>query len=985
MSTEDFPTADRPLETPTPPAPDGLRSLLPNQSLALLPSHAALSDGHRAQRAGHPEVREVWGREPLLIANAPLIRQRLFGNRPHREAKHFDVLELFAFVRPARFCAPSVAGLALGVGYTEPEGAEAQSAILFQVALALGRELSEAPLAFRLMARSSLIFMAENHWPWAPFVQAVLDEKPVPEGYVAPPALQVWSVLEEWEDQAPAGDARQVSLSDEEITSGLGANLGRVGLKESRPEQVQFSLKTKDMFAPKWATDQPNMLLLEAGTGVGKTLGYLSPAKAWAEKAQGRVWVSTYTKALQKQIYHDTRALFDTEAEREQKIAIRKGRENYLCLLNYQERLPILTQGPGESIIAALLARWVIYSRDGDIVGGDFPTWLPSLLPQQSAAATFGAMTPSNLVDRRGECIYSACAHYRTCFVEKSIRKSKSAHIIIANHALVMAQAAYERREVKKAEDGQPSQTPETAGLSRLIFDEGHHVFEAADGAFSSELSGYEAYEMRRWIRGNEGRGRRSRGLEQRLGDLLAQREEAQTALKDLIRAAVALPSEGWSQRLSTRTRSGEPMEALGPIEALMAAALKQIETREQEKASKGRFVPDSEQSAECEAHPCLPEVAEAAAGAAKALQAIEAPLLALVRAIEDILTGEEDLDLNERTRLDGALRGLERRARMTLPAWRSLLQLLAYTDETDPSAPSLFVDWFASVAHGGRLVDVGLHRHYIDPSLPLAEFVLKPAHGVLMASATLSDRALAETADTPEADAFALARQRTGAAHLVMGAKAQRIASPFNYEAQARLFVVTDVPREDVRAVAAAMKALFLASRGGALGLFTAIRRLKGVYEQLYRPLGEAGLSLYAQHVDPLDVSDLISVFRSEAHSCLLGTDAVRDGIDVPGQALRLIAFDRIPWPRPDALHKARRAHFGARLYDDALVRAKLAQAFGRLIRKSDDRGVFVMLDSAAPTRLFASLPEGVVLQRCTLKEALIAVEGFLPPSTSD
>ncbi|OYW81699.1 MAG: hypothetical protein B7Z26_04670 [Asticcacaulis sp. 32-58-5] len=465
--------------------------------------------------------------------------------------------------------------------------------------------------------------------------------------------------------------------------------------------------------------------------------------------------------------------------------------------------------------------------------------------------------------------------------------------------------------------------------------------------------------------------------MEQRLGDLLATRETAQDALKDLIRAAHVLPQEGWSQRLTTRTQSGNMMEPLGPIEALLATVMKQVEIRQADTTSRSRYRADTEAGGECEAHPCLPEVAEAAKAAAVALRGIEAPLLALVRAIEDILDAENtELEPQERIRLDGALRGLERRARITLPAWRALLQHMAKDeDETGPpSNQPAFVDWFAAEAINGRVVDVSLNRHYVDPSIPLAEYVLKPAHGVLMASATLSDGA--------NEDRFALARQRTGANHLVMGAKDVRITSPFEYGDQARLFVVTDVARDDARALTAAMRALFLASRGGGLGLFTAIRRLKAVYEHLHRPLAEAGISLYAQHVDTLDVSDLVSVFRSEHNSCLLGTDAVRDGIDVPGGALRLIAFDRVPWPRPDALHRARREHFGGRLYDDALVRAKLAQAFGRLIRRKDDKGVFVMLDSAAPTRLFESLPDGVVLQRCTLAEALTAIEAFLFPA---
>jgi ATP-dependent DNA helicase DinG len=88
---------------------------------------------------------------------------------------------------------------------------------------------------------------------------------------------------------------------------------------------------------------------------------------------------------------------------------------------------------------------------------------------------------------------------------------------------------------------------------------------------------------------------------------------------------------------------------------------------------------------------------------------------------------------------------------------------------------------------------------------------------------------------------------------------------------------------------------------------------------------------------------------------------------------------FDRVPWPRPDLLHQARRETFGRRTYDDALARAKIAQAFGRLIRRADDKGVFVMLDAAAPTRLFASLPDGVSIQRVGLAEAVQAVGAFL------
>src|SRR4029434_4288534 len=98
---------------------------------------------------------------------------------------------------------------------------------------------------------------------------------------------------------------------------------------------------------------------------------------------------------------------------------------------------------------------------------------------------------------------------------------------------------------------------------------------------------------------------------------------------------------------------------------------------------------------------------------------------------------------------------------------------------------------------------------------------------------------------------------------------------------------------------------------------------------------------------VDRLAAATLVDIFRAEEDACLLGTDAIRDGVDVPGRSLRLIVFDRVPWPRPDILHKARKAAFGGAAYDDMIVRLRLKQAFGRLVRRADDYGVFVLLDS--------------------------------------
>ena len=114
------------------------------------------------------------------------------------------------------------------------------------------------------------------------------------------------------------------------------------------------------------------------------------------------------------------------------------------------------------------------------------------------------------------------------------------------------------------------------------------------------------------------------------------------------------------------------------------------------------------------------------------------------------------------------------------------------------------------------------------------------------------------------------------------------------------------------------------------------------------------------------------------------LGPAAVRsrcrrhDGIDVPGDSLRVLVYDRVPWPRPTILHRARRDAFGGRRYDELMTRLKLRQAFGRLVRRADDRGIFVMLDSMLPTRLLGAFPPGVTVERTGIKNAAAIIREF-------
>ena len=141
----------------------------------------------------------------------------------------------------------------------------------------------------------------------------------------------------------------------------------------------------------------------------------------------------------------------------------------------------------------------------------------------------------------------------------------------------------------------------------------------------------------------------------------------------------------------------------------------------------------------------------------------------------------------------------------------------------------------------------------------------------------------------------------------------------------------------------------------------------------------------MLAQHVDPLDTGTLVDIFRAERNACLLGTDAVRDGVDVPGRSLRPLVSDRVPWPRPDLLHKARRKAFGGKTYDEMLTRLKLSQAIGRLLRRATDKGVFVILDRQMPSRLESAFPSGVSVERVGLKDTVESIRTFLAEDEKD
>ena len=894
-----------------------------------------------------------------LARNVPIVCHRRWSEARagHEIATCLDVMELYAFIRPARFCLPTPRGLAAQLALPRPAGGEDMAALLPRAAYTLLDEMAAAPEAQRHEAGAIATMMAAAGWPWGPIILAHL-------GLAMPPAAPpdgrqaaIWHRLPEYTDFTASPPPGTAPVMADAARQRLASMLG-VGA-EPRQSQSDYAAALAAGFDTPEAGPTPAMVLAEAGTGTGKTLGYLAPATLWAETNAAPVWISTYTRTLQHQIAAELTRLYPDPADWSRKVVIRKGRENYLCLLNLEEALGQLAGAPRRGTALGLMARWAGATNDGDLTGATFPAWLTDLAGR---AQTVG------LADRRGECIHSACSHYNRCFVEKSVRRSRRADIVISNHALVMINAAY-----APPPDPNDERSGERRRPMRYVFDEGHHLFDAADSAFSLYLSAQEAAELRGWIRGAEdGRRGRARGLKRRLDELLADDPEALADLESALEAARALPGQGWQKRISNAS-------PVGPAEQFFMVLRQTLYGR----------VEDVESPYDLQAHfhPAPEPLLETIEPLSAALAGLATPLHKLAARLRAILDNRaEELESPERARLEGAIRGLELRAAGPVSGWKALL-------DSALSGPSDgFVDWMQIDRIDGTDRDVGVARHWLDPTIPFASMVLQPAHGVAVTSATLRDPLPAvKGAVTPEAQParpdtasgdttpWDSALALTGALHLEHPSMRAGFDSPFDYAAQTRILVVNDLERERPAAIAAAMAALMIAAGGGGLGLFTAIRRLRAVHPELARRLEAEGLPLYAQHVDRMNLQTLLQIFREEPHSCLLGTDAVRDGIDVPGEALRLIIFDRMPWPRADILFKARADWQGRDAWVDRVTRLKLRQAFGRLIRRGTDKGVFVMLDSRLPTRLTSAFPAGTTVERVGLADAIRLTGEFL------
>lgn len=237
------------------------------------------------------------------------------------------------------------------------------------------------------------------------------------------------------------------------ITQNYGALLGPHGpLADALPRFTARPQQQAMAQAVGETLETAGTLIVEAGTGTGKTFGYLAPVMAWG----GKVIVSTGTRALQDQLYHRDLPTLRASLGVPGKTALLKGRGNYLCLHRLALNQSTVSQGLADAQLLSQLTRWAEVSKSGDLAEAGFMSQNASLWPQVTSS-----------VDN---CLGGDCPCYERCFLVRARRAAQSADLLIVNHHLLFADLALRREgfgELLPSADAyiidEAHQLPETA------------------------------------------------------------------------------------------------------------------------------------------------------------------------------------------------------------------------------------------------------------------------------------------------------------------------------------------------------------------------------------------------------------------------------------------------------------------------------------------------------------------------------------------
>ncbi len=682
--------------------------------------------------------------------------------------------------------------------------------------------------------------------------------------------------------QPLAPNAEFQPLDPEEVSSILeygGAFSHHFPNYEFRPQQVEMVQAVTE------ALSQEKHLLVEASTGIGKSFAYLIPAALFSTANNARVVISTNTINLQDQLIHKDVPDLQRALGLEFQAAVLKGRANYLCprrLENFHRRGP---ESAEEMRVLGKTMVWMQETKSGDRADINL-NGAPERDVWRRISADDEACTQETCLNQMG----GACPFYRARLA------AQSAHIVIVNHALLLADVATGNRVL-----------PE---YDHLIIDEGHHLEDASTNALSFRVSQFEVVRMLRELGSSSSGavGWAVRSVENLISpsDMAAFNQIA-SRITDFAFQFEQLSGQFYAglDKFLLEIREGEPVGQYAHQERILPAS---------------RTQPGWD-----EVEALWDEAEHALGGMLEQLEMIAQALADLV----DVLSEESQELYNQ-------VSSLYRR----LGELRENMNGFVFEPQSN-------VIYWVEVKPDGRMPSLHAAPLHIGPLMERHLWHEKTS--VILTSATLTAAG--------EFDYLRERLQAVDAYELALGSPFDYENAVLLYLAND---IPEPKQRSGYQhGVNQSVLNLCRRTGGRMLVLFTSYAQLRATSQAISPLLAEDDIVVYEQG-EGASSSSLLESFRSTEKAVLLGTRAFWEGVDVPGEALSVLVIAKLPFDVPtDPIVAARAETFEDPFYQFAVPEAilRFRQGFGRLIRTQSDRGVVAILDQRVLSKRYGRL----------------------------
>ena len=659
---------------------------------------------------------------------------------------------------------------------------------------------------------------------------------------------------------------------------------------ESRDQQLEMLQAVGEAFNGGYH------LMVEAGTGTGKSLAYLLPALYWAVQNDERVVISTNTINLQEQLLDKDLPLLSKTLPFKFRAALLKGRSHYLCRRQFQA---LRQRGPAQNHEARVVAKillWLPNTLDGD---GD-----TLFLPTGQEQAVWHTLSAA-----RENCNAHNCPYYLgdECFFYRARDRAEGVHLLIVNHALLLADIAAQHRVL-----------PEH---NLLIIDEAHHLERATTEALHFQVD---------------------RASVQRLFDDLVRGRRNHPSLLEVLRdAAAQLPRKRSAILLDALLRLEDEAETASQrLEDLFDTFeffLKENGDMQNAYAARVRLTPMMREQLS------WTSVEGTWSAVAPALSQLVDSMNRLDEGLNELSASEAPELLDYQARVEGIMQWLA-------TAYDNLKELIAR-----PSDGGIY--WVEEVRRRGY-TDLSVHAAPLHVGPLVRKYLLEKLRTVIMTSATLRVEG-----------SFDYLRERLSADDVAELAVGSPFDYPSAALLTVANDLPEPGKPGYQQAIDRALIALLKATEGRALVLFTAYSQLKVTAQAITGPLAAEDILVYAQGSGS-SRAQLLDNFRKGERTVLLGTRSFWEGVDVPGEALSCLVIVKLPFDVPDDPVVAARAEtydnpFNQYMVPEAILR--FLQGFGRLIRTYTDQGVVVVLDRRVISKRYGarflnSLPDPTV-----------------------